>query len=132
MPALRVRQARNGTEAKHLVGDLRPAHVRASFSFFEVPGSVTAAVSSCCMGKQAEGRPLKVNVKRLRGRDSSCFHELQAFCACLTKSNFDSSNCAEQQLALTACAEAGAGNKDKRFQTINHHLQRLSRKMGRK
>ncbi|KAK9837691.1 hypothetical protein WJX74_003106 [Apatococcus lobatus] len=82
------------------------------------------------MGKQ-EGRPLKINVKRLRGRDNNCFHELQAFCACLTKSNFEGKHCTQQQLALTACAQAGAGGKDKRYQTINYHLQRLSRKLGR-
>ncbi|KAK9828872.1 hypothetical protein WJX72_002509 [[Myrmecia] bisecta] len=75
------------------------------------------------------GSPLKVNTKKMsRNKKVECFEEMQALFACMTRysgTDFEA-GCATQRSALTTCAEAAA-RKPKVKNTINYHLQRLSK-----
>ncbi|KAL4519471.1 hypothetical protein Ndes2526B_g01935 [Nannochloris sp. 'desiccata'] len=84
------------------------------------------------MGKQNKKEPLiKINPRQFAGKrnTNACGEELQSFFACLAKSGQDfDDKCIKERKALTACATAAA-RRPKVVNTINYHLQRISRLM---
>ncbi|EFN57725.1 hypothetical protein CHLNCDRAFT_142966 [Chlorella variabilis] len=82
------------------------------------------------MGKHGKsGTPLKINPRRSRG-NSECMEELNAFFTCMAKSIDVEDKCVAERRALTNCATAAA-RKGKTANTINYHLQRISRMLRR-
>lgn len=74
---------------------------------------------------------LKINTKKLdrKNKNQACFEEMQAFFRCLTKNKGDiDGNCNAQRSALAECATVAAKKPNVR-NTINYHLQRLSRSL---
>jgi hypothetical protein len=78
------------------------------------------------MGTTKEAK-LWINTKKLRNRKITCMDEMTALLACFKKCNFeDDARCAGEKRALDACLSFAA-KQPKKANTINYHLQRLSR-----
>lgn len=74
---------------------------------------------------------LKINTKKMdrKNKNQACFEEMQAFFRCLTKSKGAvDGTCDAQRAALAECATMAAKKPNVR-NTINYHLQRLSRSL---
>ena len=81
---------------------------------------------SGAMGTEKKAK-LWVNTKKLRGKKISCMEEMTALLACFKKCNFeDDARCAGERRALDSCLNLAA-KQPKKANTINYHLQRLSR-----
>ncbi|KAL4445874.1 hypothetical protein ABPG77_009073 [Micractinium sp. CCAP 211/92] len=79
------------------------------------------------MGKGAA--PFRVNTKRDRN-EGQCFEEMNAFFNCMAKFTDVEDKCAAERRALTNCATAAA-RRGKQLNTVNFHLQRISRMIRR-
>lgn len=79
------------------------------------------------MGKG--GTPIRVNPRRSRG-NTECADEMTAFFTCMVKFTDIEEKCMAEKRALTNCATAAA-KKGKVTNTLNYHLQRISRMIRR-
>lgn len=78
------------------------------------------------MGTKKEAK-LWINTKKMRNKKISCMEEMNALLACFKRCNFeDDARCAGERRSLDACLNFAA-KQPKAKNTINFHLQRLSR-----
>ncbi|WPT13444.1 37S ribosomal protein mrp10 [Picochlorum sp. SENEW3] len=82
------------------------------------------------MGRKAKKEtPIKVRTTPRGRRGTQCGEELQQFFTCMAKAGSDvNSACAKEIASLRMCA-ATAAKKPRVINTINYHLQRISRLM---
>lgn len=73
--------------------------------------------------------PIKVNPRKRRG-NLECMEEMSAFFGCMAKNTAVEDACRHEVRALTTCATAAA-RKGKGSNTLNYHLQRISRMLRR-
>ncbi|CAM6089028.1 unnamed protein product [Calypogeia fissa] len=71
---------------------------------------------------------MRINPKNFGRRTRPCMSEMLNYLACLKKFNFNDDPCAAERSALTNCMELQA-KKGKEHNTINYHLQRISKMM---
>ncbi|CAM6076318.1 unnamed protein product [Sphagnum tenellum] len=80
------------------------------------------------MGRKAG--VMRVNPKNLTRRTMPCFQEMLIFLSCLQKFNYDDDKVVNEKNALNKCMETpGSAKQGKQHNTINYHLQRISRMM---
>ncbi|BBN11600.1 hypothetical protein MPTK1_5g13260 [Marchantia polymorpha subsp. ruderalis] len=71
---------------------------------------------------------MRVNPKAFAKRTRPCLSEMLNFLACLKKANFNDDGCMQEKKALQTCMDLQA-KSGKSHNTINYHLQRISRMM---
>ncbi|KAL3692846.1 hypothetical protein R1sor_006497 [Riccia sorocarpa] len=72
---------------------------------------------------------MRVNPKQFGRRiNRPCLSEMLTFLACMKKSNFNDDGCMQEKKALQNCMDLQA-KQGKQHNTINYHLQRISRMM---
>lgn len=87
-----------------------------------------------------KGRALRVDARKFaaaRLANDSCTQQVAALLACLQREAFDESpgQCAPQYAALAECsraASAAAAARKGHAPSINHHLLRMAKLMGRR
>ncbi|KAH9555668.1 hypothetical protein CY35_08G126900 [Sphagnum magellanicum] len=85
-----------------------------------------AVEGSIEMGRKAG--VMRVNPKHLTRRTMPCFQEMLVFLSCLHKFNYDDDKVVKEKNALNICMDVQA-KQGKQHNTINYHLQRISRTM---
>ncbi|KAI4302166.1 hypothetical protein MLD38_037949 [Melastoma candidum] len=73
---------------------------------------------------------LYINSKRFGSLNKPCMKEMISFLNCLALCKNNDESCTRQKELLSTCMNAQSGKNRNGFQSINYHLQRLSR--GRK
>ncbi|GAB2214727.1 hypothetical protein Droror1_Dr00019089 [Drosera rotundifolia] len=77
------------------------------------------------MGRKAG--MVRINPKKFASLHKPCMKEMITFLNCLALSHNNDDKCVRQKELLGACMDAQANVNKKPFNSINHHLRRLSR-----